>query len=222
MNRARIALALVFWSAASMAQAQDAGSSPPVSLTPADASRWDVTGQFTWLGERRPHEAFFSSGWFKVVSGTGSVGYYWTPHLKAELDVSASGEGESYSIEQIAIPGSNSSLYLQREHRVRLTTLSAGLHRQFFENTWFHPFIGGGIELLREREVIETPIPRAPVPVQAPETERRLRYDVRPFVLAGFKAYVSERTFIRADFRTAWNTDGLAGRAWRTGVGLDF
>jgi hypothetical protein len=171
-------------------------------------------------------DLFQSDRWFGVASGGGSVGYYWTAHLKTEFDISTSNEGDSYSYETIAIPGQTTPLFVQRDHEVRSTAVAAGLTGQFFENVWFHPFVSAGIELVREREHIETippPVPpRGPAVVVTPEAETRVRYLGRPYAGAGFKVYVSDHAFIRTDIRTSWSSDGLTAFGWRSGVGVDF
>jgi hypothetical protein len=217
-----LAACLTAWSA----HAQQPGAT--VRLVPAAATRWDAGAQVTWLGERRPVESIDWGGdsWIGMASGGGSVGYYWTSHLKTELDVSTSTEGERYSVEVIPFPGGTTPLFVQRDHELRVTTASAGLVGQLFENVWFHPFAGAGIELVREREHIETLPP--PVPPRgsaigaAPPSETHVRYVSRPYVATGFKAYISERAFIRTDIRASWSADGLAALAWRSGVGVDF
>jgi hypothetical protein len=183
----------------------------------------------SWLGEHLDKEPIEWDRWYEAASGGASVGYFWTPHLKVELDVATSTTGESYSLEAVAVPGSSFPSFLQRDHHFRTTTASAGLNYQFLENAWFHPFIGTGLELLRERERIETTFPivstRDPRMSVAPlpsSTETRVEHAARPFVAGGFKAYVSERVYIRTDLRTAWSTDGLTAVAWRSGVGVDF
>ena len=198
-----------------------------VSNAEAQESRWDAAGHVTWLGEHRPDQLFEWDRWFGVASGGGSVGYYWTSHLKTELDVSTSTRGELYSFETIPVPGSTTPLFLEREHEFRITTASAGLTGQFFENAWFHPFLGAGVELVRERTHIEsvasTFAPRDPrAAALVPPDETRVRYSSRPYAAAGFKVYVSERAFIRGDLRTSWSADGLSALAWRSGVGVDF
>ena len=227
MTRACTAIALATCLSASISAAQEPGSS--VTLLPASASRWDAAGQVTWLGERRPNPSIQWDPWFNIASGGGIIGYHWTPHLKTEFDLSTSTEGERYTYETIVIPGATIPLFLQRDHEFRVTTASAGLIGQFFENAWFHPFIGAGVELTRERERIETTLPigpprdpRAAPLFQEPQTETLERYRARPYVATGFKAYVSERAFIRSDIRTSWSSDGLAALAWRSGVGFDF
>ena len=226
MTRTSTAVVLASCLTASTVSAQE--TKPTVMLVPATVARWDAAAHVTWLGEHRPRESFEWDRWFGVASGGGSVGYYWTAHLKTEIDVSTSSQGELYSVETIPIPGTTSPFFLQRDHEFRVTTASAGLSGQFFENAWFHPFVGAGIELVREREHTEpvSPIfsgrdPRAPTFPTPPE-ETRVRYRSRPYAATGFKVYVSERAFIRADLRTSWSADGLAALAWRSGIGVDF
>ena len=213
MTRVRAAIALAVCLTASTTDAQ--------VLT-----KWDAAAHVTWLGERRSAQSFEWDRWFGVASGGGVVGYYWTPHLKTEFDLATSTEGEFYSVEIVQVAGQPNLLYLQRDHESRFTTASLGLTGQFFENAWFHPFIGAGLELVREREHIEVlPIPaspRGPTASPAPLDETHLHYNARPYLATGFKVYVSDRAFIRTDIRTAWTSNGLASLGWRSGVGVDF
>jgi len=227
MTRACPALAIATCLTASISSAQEPARA--VTLQPASAPRLDAAAHVTWLGERRSNESIQWDQWFGAASGGGTVGYYWTPHLKTEFDVSTSTEGDIYSIEPILLPGATAPFFLQREHEFRVTTASAGLVGQLFENAWFHPFVGLGIELVREREHIETALPiglprdpRAPAVITEPLSETRFRYAARPYVATGFKVYVSERAFIRSDIQTSWSSGGLAALAWRSGVGVDF
>lgn len=224
MTRTHAAVVLAACLTASTASAQDAR--PTATPAPAATARWDAAALFTWFGEQHSVEPVPWDRWFGAVSGGGIIGYHWTPHLKTEFDVSTSTEGEIYSVETIPVPGTPTFLFVERDHEIRLTTASLGLNGQFFENAWFHPFVGAGMELVREREHIETlPLPAPPrVPAIAPEpqSDTRVRYGARPYVATGFKAYVSERAFIRTDLRTSWSSGGLAAVAWRAGVGVDF
>jgi len=219
-----LAITLAACLTASIAAAQEPTSA--VTLLPAAPSRWDVAAHVTWLGERRTGPSFAWDRWINVASGGGIVGYYWTPHLKTELDISTSGEDEIYSIEPIALPGTNALFPLQRDHTFRVSTVSVGLVAQFFENAWFHPFVSAGLEIVREREHIETvppPVPPRGSTVIPPfESETRVGYSGRPYVATGFKLYLSDHAFIRTDLRTSWSSHGLAALGWRSGVGVDF
>ena len=225
MTRPGTAVVLAACLTASTAAAQETRAT---LLVHATVPRWDASAHATWLGEHRPNQSFEWDRWFGVASGGGSVGYYWTTHLKTEIDVSTSSQGELYSVETIPIPGTTTPLFVQRDHEFRLTTASAGLTGQFFDNAWFHPFVGAGVELVREREQIETvsPIfsPQGPRPpsVPPPSDDTQVRFSWRPYAATGFKLYVSERAFIRTDIRTSWSDEGLTALAWRSGIGVDF
>jgi len=226
MRRAHAAIALAAWLMASAAMAQDAAPTAILTRAPADVLRWDASGHLTWLG-RHLRSSLNWDRWYDVATGGASVGYYWTPHLKTEVDVTTSTHGDAYSVEPVP-PFPAFPSFVQREHEFRLTTLSAGLTAQFFENAWFHPTVGTGIDLIREREQIQTTTqfassrdPRAP-PSRAPEVATQARYLARPFVSAGFKVYVSERAFVRTDLRTSWSSSGVTTLAWRNGIGFDF
>ncbi len=227
MTRTRLALALAGSLIASVVEAQDTGAAAAVTIRPAEPTKWDAAIYATWLGERWPDSSFDSNRWYGVASGGAQVGYHLTSHLKVELDVATSSQGQIYSFEVIPVPGSLTPLYLQRKHDFRVTTASAGLEYQFFENAWFHPLVGTGLEFLRERQHIETAFqtfsPRDPrATAMPPQPETLVRYAARPFIAGGFKAYVSDHAFIRSDLRVPWSPDGVAGLAWRSGVGVDF
>ena len=212
MGRACTAFAIAICLTASTATAQNAPPTPTLSVTPADASRWDTYGHLTWLGK---HQQQSFDPWYEVAAGGATVGYHWTPHLKTELDVSTSTLGQTYSVEPVP-PFPGFPTFVTSEHEFRLTTVAAALNAQFFENTWFHPIVSAGIELTREREHIRR------TTSSLSQTETKTRFVGRPFVGAGFKVYVSERAFIRTDLRTSWSSDGLATMAWRNGIGFDF
>jgi hypothetical protein len=83
--------------------------------------------------------------------------------------------------------------------------VGAGLSWQFFENQWFHPSLGGGLDVVGEREA----------GVGTTTT-------VRPFVSTGFKWYVNERAFARSDFRVSFYDGAAAHVTWTAGLGVDL
>ncbi len=214
--------------AASSAAAQDRQAT--LMLTPPEGRRWDVAAHVAWLNVNKSGVGASWNEWYDAASFGTVVGYHWTPHLKSEVDLVTSSEGDIYSDLTMFLPGEPIPVFRSREHFFRTTTLSAGATYQFFENSWFHPFVGLGVALVRERERIETPPtfipsrdPRVPVRVPALELETRLRHLAQPFLAGGFKAYVSERAFIRGELRSSLSSDrGLAALAWRAGAGIDF
>ena len=175
------------------------------------SSRERSGGESSLLGE-------FVEGGLVGASGVVQLGFSWWARV-GDL-------GEDYSVEIIPVPGLTTPLFVERDHEIRFTTASAGLTSQFFENAWFHPFVSAGLEIVREREHIETvppPVPPRGSTVSPPfESETRVGYSGRPYVATGFKLYLSDQAFIRTDLRTSWSSHGLAALGWRSGVGVDF
>src|SRR5688500_4925295 len=98
-NSARAALlAAVAFSIALPAAAQDQSV---VSLVPENLARWDVAGHVGWLGVNKSEIAPEWNEWYDAGSFSASVGFYWTRHLKIELDVSTTTEADVFSQEQI-------------------------------------------------------------------------------------------------------------------------
>jgi outer membrane protein W len=211
-------LTALAWVAA-LAAASDAAAQQPTTPNLSTTGRWDVAGQLALLNRNRPGLSRWDE-WYSAAAVDGSVGRYWTPHVKTEIEVGTAGEG--------SIDGEESFRY--REHKLRETTLGATLMYQFFDNQWVHPFVGAGVELARERHIapglpadlfrpVPTPVVRLPAvaPIDA------LSYFVRPLVTGGFKFYVTPHAFIRMEIRSSvMPADGSLALQWRGGVGVDF
>lgn len=217
-----ILLAVLF--TAAPAAAQDA---PIVSLAPLDPARWDVAGYVGWRGGNKSDIAPDWNEWYDAASFGGSAGYYLTSHLKLDLDLSATSDGEVFVQEEIPFPGSLLPIFRYGERRFRTTTVSGALLYQFAENTFFHPFVGAGIEAARERAELEFqdqfPCGRLPCTPADARGEVAVSYRAMPFVSTGFKWYMTERAFIRSDVRSAFSTGrGVDHVTWRIGIGADF
>jgi hypothetical protein len=224
--RRRILAAAVL---AALLPAIDSHAQSAVSLLPPERAQWDVAGYAGWFGGNKSDIAPDWNDWFDAASGGVSAGYYWTPHLKIEADVFTTTAGETYSQEEIRLPGEPYPVFRSRQFRFRTTGVSAALHYQFLENAWFHPSAGAGVEAVRERVRIDTPSqfipsrsPGPPLLVAGPTTEHDTAAGVRPFVNLGFKLYMTPRTFIRSDVRTSFSSERVESVAWRAGVGVDF
>jgi hypothetical protein len=108
-------------------------------------------------------------------------------------------------------------------------SLAVSQQYQFFRNQWFHPRVGAGVEIARERtteeyspifvfdSVTRTPRQLAPPRNEGPEH----RTITRPFAEAGFKAYMTRRAFFTADTRLMYRK-GLDEVLFRLGFGVDF
>jgi outer membrane protein W len=224
MRLATVAVVALVWPATSSAQANGG-----ISLTPPDLPRWDVSGDVGWLSSNKSEIGPDWNDWYDVASGGGSLGYYVTPNLKAELRLAFSGEGSIYQEERIDIPGQSFPAFRLREHHFRAATLGGGVTYQFFENQWFHPHVGAGLETVRESDRtfvpewrVPTRQPGQPLVIPAAESRTNVSWAVRPVVSTGFKWYVSERGFIRSDLRVAIGTRRAAHVVWTAGIGVDL
>jgi|SRR5882672_11096444 len=217
-------LGLIALTCATSARAQQ-----PTQLSLPTDGRWDITGQLSMLNRHKSDLSEWSN-WYSVAAIDGSVGRYWTPHFKTELEIGTAGEGRIDGPESAPVPGSSVPYPRYREHRLRETTLGAAAFYQFFENQWVHPFVGAGVELVRERHLAD-PLPAQIVrmsttvpavilpPVSAIDA---VNYSARPLLTGGIKFYVTPHAFVRTDVRTAFSRDRRVAWQWRGGIGFDF
>jgi len=211
-TRAAAFMAAAFFVAGSAA----AQNQPAIALTPADPARWDIAAHVGWLAVVTSRSDSYGDDSYNVASGGVSLGRYLTPHLKAEIHAAMNGEGTLYRHEVLpgAAPG-----FRTTEHHVRTASAGAGLFYQFFDNQWFHPYVGGGLEMLREED-------RAVVLDSRLGTGASLASDVsytaRPFVATRFKWYVTERAFVRAGVQGSFSGRGTTHMTWTAAVGADL
>ena len=224
------AAALVITAAFSFASHASAQNLPTVTLTPERPARWDVAGHAGWLGANKSD--LFDTGWndwYDAGEFGVSAGYYWTSHLKTEVAAATTTESQIFAYESLVLPGEPYPYQRSRQHFFRSTTVSGGASYQFFENAWFHPFLGVGVDVVRESTRVDMPyqfIPlrdgRPPLIFPAVKTDWEASVTARPFATGGFKWYVSEHAFIRSDLRTSFSSNAGETVVWRAGVGFDF
>jgi opacity protein-like surface antigen len=208
------------------------GPRPLIQLSPANSPRWDVSVQSGRQGVNRTDSAVEWNNWYDSTHVTGSVGYYLTPYLKLEFDAARGAEASITVPQQVFAPGQSWPYTRGREHRVSTVGISGGVHYQFFENAWFHPYVGGGVEAMREHERAQA----MPAAAEIRATNGTLLFPAmsalpaleastttaRPFVGGGFKVYVSRSVFLRSDLRYAISSRRAETVSWRAGVGFDF
>jgi hypothetical protein len=217
MRGIHIAIATLFLTSVSQAHAQTAAPFP----------RADLGGSIGWLNVNK-NELDNSDEWYnRSLYGGASGGWYWTEHLKTEIEVGASTTADLYTFEQIVVDGRQT--YVSSEARFSTKRVAVSQQYQFFRNAWFHPHIAAGVDLTWERSTRDfqpvigfndqTRQTRVVLPERTigPETD----LIVRPFVTAGFKAYMSPRAFFRGDTRLAIRS-GIDEVLFRAGFGVDF
>jgi hypothetical protein len=211
-----LAAVSVFSASAAMAQTQ-----PPAVVRP------DIAASVGWLHANKNSIDSYNDWYNRGVQGAVTLGWYWSSHLKTELEASASTRGDFYASRTISINGFPAHVFSEYSFLTRRITL--GQQYQFGENAWFHPHLGAGLDLnwetesRRDREVVfYDPATRPRSGVVAPlEHPDRTDLHARPYVSAGFKAYVTPRAFVRGDARTVFGRQ-VEDVLVRFGVGVDF
>jgi hypothetical protein len=215
-------IAAAAWIAASgLAAAQEPSRSP--------MTRADTHFVIGWqnLHKDQPGSDNFNNWINGIFYGGAGAGWYWTDHLKTQVDVGAGTKGRQYRYAPIFINGQPTGSSSRLE--VRQQSLAVSQQYQFFRNQWFHPHLGAGVDIAREttREeysplfvfdpVTRTSRQHLPPRIEGPEH----RTIARPFAEAGFKAYMTRRAFFTADTRLMYRK-GLDEVLFRLGFGIDF
>jgi len=180
--------------------------------------RGDAAASIGWFAADRtePDECCgggWSSSFFKGAGG----GYYWTEHLKSELDISWPGTTRAFTYPNR--PPTAGASFIYEEHSYTTLKVSASQLYQFGQNAVVHPFVGIGVDVDNERDEITrtTQLGRTFSEIHLAEHETH----ARPFLTTGIKAYLSERAFFRTDLRVGFS-DQLDQIVWRSGIGVDL
>lgn len=201
-----------------------------VEAQTAPTARADVTVTAGWMGLDTGVPRLGNDDWDGTLSGGVSAGWYWTDHVKTEIEIGAAGEAEGFGSEVTRIDGRD-------VHRLRRSTLdrrAIGVMQQFQygRNAWFHPHVAAGISVAFDTRMDHyepafgyDPVTRRSHVIEPARTEGPIRTTtVRPFLAGGFKAYLTPRVFVRTDVRAGGGgaTRGIDELIARVGLGIDF
>jgi len=210
---------------ASSAAARQAADIPPAPM------RGDVHVVIGWQNLRMdPSEDGFgpNDNWSNsILFGGAGAGWYWTEHLKTQVDFGGGTEAEHYRYRQLTLNGQQAS-EISQVH-VQQQSLAISQQYQFFRNQWFHPHLGAGVDIGRETRTARyepifafDPALRITRQIAPARVEpSRTRTVVRPFVQTGFKAYMTRRAFFTSDVRLMAR-GGIDEVLFRFGFGIDF
>ncbi len=180
---------------------------------PEPLARFDVTALIGWLAAQKPYEHF--TDWDSSLYGGAAAGWYWTDHLKTEVEGGASMQSERRTFETSFVGGHPISRDVVFQYATR--RIGLGQQYQFYRNAMFHPYVGAGAEL-----TWETTTRQAGVFSGLPQERSQVRELVtRPYVSTGFKAYISSTAFFRGDVKVAFRS-GRGEVLVRFGFGADF
>jgi hypothetical protein len=191
-------------------------------------TRGDLAGTIGWLSaDTHPSGLYNDNNWANSFFSAASVGWHWTDNLKTEVDFGGGTKARVFSTESITIDGRIA--YVTTDSKFARQTFGISQQYQFFHNAWFHPHLAAGANLTWERRTdrivpiyLYDDVARTSRIVTLEQNEDpRTSVTVRPFLAAGFKAYMTPRTFFRNDFRVAFR-GGPDETVLRIGFGVDF
>jgi hypothetical protein len=197
----------------------------PASAQPI--ARADVTGVVGWFNANKSDASSYNDWYNRSAYGGAVLGWYWTDHLKTEVEVGATTPAELYAAQTIDIEGQRT--YASSEHRFSTRRFTAGQQYQFFRNAWAHPHAAVGVDLTWEThqqrvdpivlfdQASRTTRVVQPARTIGPSTD----VEVRPFAEIGTKLFLSRRGFFRTDLRLTFR-GGVDEVLLRFGLGLDF
>ena len=220
MRAVTFLLACTAWCATAVPSGAQPAASGPVA-------RIDIHGSLGWANVQRSDVTDYDDWDHGIATGGGGAGWYWTDHVKTEVELSASSRAQFYRFEPLQAGGQ--ATYRSSTVSVRAQGLSVAQLYQALRNTWVHPFVGVGVDLRRETTVEDVdPVQfydytsRQPVVLEpARRVGPRTTMVARPFVVVGLKAYITERAFFRSDLR-AGSGGQARGIVARAGFGIDF
>jgi hypothetical protein len=186
----------------------------PVSKADLSASVGWLNADKSGLDSNRGRNDWYNKGLY----GGASAGWYWTDHLKTEIEGGVSSDAELRVYTSTVIDGRPASL--DSTYRFSTGRVAVGQQYQFYRNVWFHPFVSGGLDLTWERTSRTDEI-YASQPLRARTFPTRTELLARPFAAAGFKTYFTPRGFFRTDIKLAFGK-GVDEVLVRFGFGVDF
>ena len=205
------------------------GASTAEAQSQAPQKRFDAAVSAGWLeGKPGPNDTPYGDDWFGAGRYGAQIGYYWTEHLKTEVEFARSGEGEIYLLENRRMPDGGAFSYrVDSIHRV--DQLGVRMAYQFGSNQWIHPYVSGGVygEADRTRAHVDDqmyyPIgARTPILIPGSDSDTHYHYDVGFTVGAGAKFYVSKHAFFNAGSIGTWANSTTGSFSFIAGFGIDF
>jgi hypothetical protein len=208
------------------------GAAPPLLAQAPPSStplmRGDVSGTVGWVViEKGDHRSY--NDWHSQFAAGAGAGWYWTDHHKTQVDFTSTTAATVYSSEPIIFTVQQqtfvASAMKYRSQRLSLTQLY-----QFRRNEWAHPFLGVGLDIVREESSRrDEPVYwYDPITRQSRLAQERVQHGRRSEVMgrgvltAGVKAYFSRKVFGLTDLRVGIGRHRVEDVQWRFGLGADF
>jgi hypothetical protein len=194
---------------------------------PGPAARSDLTGSLGWFNADKGDLLEYNRWYNRSLFAGVNFGWYWTDHLKTEIEAGASSSAEVDVYTNRVI--NNRQTFFESNFRFATRRIAIGQQYQFFRNAWFHPYVAAGVDFTWESiEQEDGPLSafdlngRGPAELQpAVIHPEKTEQHTRPFAGFGFKSYMTPRSFFRSDLKLVFH-DGVDEALLRFGFGIDF
>jgi outer membrane protein W len=197
-------------------------ASPAMAQTSSTITQADVTGSIGWLNVDKSDLSNnqSSNDWYnRSVYGGAAAGWYWTDHLKTEVEAGVSSRASLLIYGVDFVNGSPLTRYSR--YSFATTRLGVSQQYQFLRNAWVHPFVGAGVDVIWE----QTDRTEEVYPLQGGRGgatfPRQTDVLTRPFLTLGLKGYFNARGFVRTDLKLVFD-NSVDEALFRFGIGVDF
>jgi len=197
-------------------------AAPALAQSSGKITQADVAGSIGWLNVDKSNLSNnqSSNDWYnRSVYGGAAAGWYWTDHLKTEVEAGVSSRASLLVYGVDFVNGAAITRYSR--YSFATTRLGVSQQYQFLRNAWVHPFVGAGIDVVWEqtdRTEEFYPLPGGHGAVTYPRETDVL---TRPFLTLGLKGYFSGRGFVRTDLKLVLD-NSVDEVLIRFGIGVDF
>lgn len=211
--------------ALAIACASAASAQTTSAVVARSAARPDFSASLGWFNANKGELSAHDNWYNRALHGAATFGWHWSTHLKTELEASATTEADFFASREEIIDGRHA--YIAEEYDFSTRHITIVQQYQFGENAWFHPHLAAGIDVNWEkvgrldRDVYIYDGRATTIVRRAGRHPVDTDVHVRPLLSAGFKAYMTPRSFFRSDLRF------VTGRRieevlLRFGFGVDF
>jgi hypothetical protein len=190
--------------------------------------RGDFSGTISWVSINKGDVRSYND-WHSQFGVSGGFGWYWTDHNKTQVDFAATTAATVYSSQPFVI-GPQQQTFLTTVRNFESQRITLIQMYQFRRNEWVHPFLGAGVDIVREQSSgRDDPVFwYDPVLRQSRQARDSVRFGEQSEVAAravftvGVKAYFSRRVFALTDVRVNVSSHRAEDMQWRFGLGGDF
>jgi hypothetical protein len=185
----------------------------------------DVAGSLGWLNGNLAAIDAGDEWYHRSLFGAADFGWYWTDHLKTQVETGVGSEAEVRTYESVIVGNRPATVFSR--YGITSYSVSLGQQYQFGDNENFHPFLGAGVDLgwkrIKETDDAVYVYGGSTTTIVQPAVDHPVRTDLvaRPFATMGFKAYVTPRSFFKTDLKFMFRA-GIDEVVWRFGIGVDF